>query len=107
MSSARRARRAFTGEKIVGILKEHLIHHIPIAEVCKKYDIQPTQYYRWQQQWFAEGAKVFDQVGKSVKADRLHQDQIAKFEEKLRRKNDVLGELMEEYIRLKKELGEH
>jgi hypothetical protein len=47
---------------------------------------------------------AFERQGKP-KHD-LAQERIAALEAKLRRKDEVLGELMEEHVALKKELGE-
>jgi len=56
---------------------------------------------------FENGAAAFDNHGKRRKAAEDVKDRkIAALEEKLQRKNEVLAELMEEHVQLKKELGE-
>lgn len=91
------------GDKIT-ILRKHLIEHIAVSELCEQYQIQPTLFYRWQKQFFEQGEIVFSQPAreKSHKAD----EKVAALEEKLVRKNEVVAELMEELIRLKKRNGE-
>jgi hypothetical protein len=52
---------------------------------------------------------VFDASRKGVRNGRSEDaaaKRIAALEEKLRRKDEVLGELMEEHVALKKSLGE-
>ena len=45
-------------------------------------------------------------VGRTPPAQTTHLRTIAALREKLQRKNEVVAELMEEHIQLKKELGE-
>ena len=41
-------RRNFTGAEKLAILRQHLLEHTPICDVCQKHDIQPTLCYLWQ-----------------------------------------------------------
>lgn len=100
----KRARRNFTGEEKVGILRQHLVEHVPVSQVCETHGLQPTQFYQWQKQFFEQGAAAFERQGKP-KRD-VAQERIEALEAKLRRKDEVLSELMEEHVALKKELGE-
>lgn len=100
----KRARRNFTGQEKVALLRRHLVEHVPVSQVCEENGLQPTQFYQWQKQFFEQGAAAFERNGKP-RADKA-QERIAALEAKLRRKDEVLGELMEEHVALKKELGE-
>ena len=97
-------RRNFTPVQKVGILKEHLLEKIPVSQICQKHNLQPTIFYRWQQQFFEQGFLVFETV-RTPKAKPL-QAKITQLEEKLTRKNEVVSELMETHLQLKKQLGE-
>jgi transposase-like protein len=97
-------RRNFTPVEKVGILKRHLLDKVPVSELCQKYDLQPTVFYRWQKQFFENGFIVFEQV-RTPKTEPL-QAKINQLEEKLTRKNEVVSELMETHLQLKKSLGE-
>lgn len=97
-------RRNFTPVQKVEILKEHLLEKIPVSEVCQKHHLQPTQFYKWQKQFFEQGFLAFESGGKP-KTEPL-QEKINQLEEKLTRKNEVVSELMETHLRLKKSLGE-
>ena len=99
----RRARRNFTGEEKVAILRRHLLDKVSVSELCEELGLQPAQFYQWQKQFFEQGAAAFERNGKP-KADKT-QERIAALEAKLRRKDEVLGELMEEHVALKKNLG--
>jgi len=81
-----------------------LVEHIPVSNLCDEYQLQPTVFYDWQKQFFENGASAF--IRDSGRQKRIEEQRIQQLEAKLRRKNEVLSELMEEHIQLKKELGE-
>jgi transposase-like protein len=97
-------RRNFTPVEKVAILKRHLVEKVPVSEICQKYDLQPTVFYRWQKQFFEQGFLAFETQPKP-KTEPL-QAKINQLEEKLTRKNEVVSELMETHLQLKKSLGE-
>jgi transposase len=100
-----RKRRANTQpEDRVAILKRHLVEKVPVSDLCDEFDIQPTQFYQWQKQFFEKGAAVFER--KNSRRTDSKERKIAALEEKLTRKNEVLSELMEEHVALKKSLGD-
>jgi len=97
-------RRRFTAEEKVRILRRHLVDRVPVSEVCDQEGIQPTQFYQWQKQFFENGAAAFErQDGKKT---RREAERVEALEAKLRKKDEVLAELMEEHVALKKSLGE-
>lgn len=97
-------RKNYSGEEKIRILKEHLVNGVAVSELCDKHKIHPTLFYRWQQQLFENGAKVFES-GNNQEKTQMKQ-QIAKLEEKVAKRNEVLSELMEAHTALKKSLGE-
>ena len=101
-------RRSWTGEQIMAILKRHLVDKEDISKICQAEDVQPSQFYRWQAALFEDGAAVFQRKNGQSERRELEAEQAksAALEAKLQRKNEVLSELMEEHVRLKKELGE-
>nr|WP_321466809.1 transposase [uncultured Desulfobulbus sp.] len=100
----RKQRKNYTGQEKVVILKRHLVDQVPISDLCDEYDLQPTVFYRWQKEFFENGAAAFEKAhGRQKTAD---QKRIELLEAKLRTKNEVLSELMEEHVQLKKDLGE-
>jgi transposase len=88
----------------VAILRRHLLERVPVSDLCDQYHIQPSVFYNWQKQFFEAGAAAFEQV---PSAPEKHQERtIAALRDKIQRKNEVVAELMEEHVKLKKELGE-
>ena len=66
--------------------------------------LNPTVFYGWQKQFFENGTAAFEKTRRR-RAD--HRDQkIERLEAKLTQENEVLAELMQEHVQLKKELGE-
>lgn len=100
----RKVRRNYTPQEKVFILKRHLVERTPISDLCEEYQLQPKVFYTWQQQFFENGAVAF--VKDERKNKRIEEQRIQQLEDKLRRKHEVLSELMEEHVKLKKELGE-
>jgi len=100
----RKKRRNYTAQEKVAILKRHLLDQVSISDLCDEYHLQPTVFYRWQKEFFENGAASFEKA--SSRQKRAEQKRIQQLEAKLQVKNEVLSELMEEHVRLKKERGE-
>jgi transposase len=100
-------RKHYSGPDKVNILRLHLLEKKPVSDLCDQYAIHPTLFYRWQKEFFENGAAAFENSGRRRKAAEDGKDRkIASLQEKLQQKNEVLAELMQEYVQLKKELGE-
>jgi transposase-like protein len=97
-------RRRFEAVEKVKIIREHLLEGKPLSEVCEKYGIAPTQFYQWQKMLFENGAAVFEP--KKVSREYELETKVKKLEKKLVKKDEVIGELVEHNISLKKSLGE-
>lgn len=103
---SKRTRRQFTGQQKVEIVKRHLIDGVAVSQLCEEYQLQPTQFYLWQKQLFENGATAFERKGQPKRSKAAEQRRIAKLESKIAQKNEVVAELLEEHVKLKKELGE-
>src|SRR5262249_50556469 len=94
-----RQRRHFTPEQKVALLREHLVDKVPVSDVCEKAGIAVNLFYLWQKTFFENGQAAFTVNDKRRKTDTSAKDQqIAQLEDKLRRKHEVLSELMEEHV---------
>jgi transposase-like protein len=76
-----------------------------VSDLCEEHGINPSLFYQWQRQFFENGTRAFEGKAPGRSESRLEK-QIESLEQRLQRKHEVLSELMEEHIRLKKELGE-
>jgi len=100
----RKERKHFTPEEKVAILKRHLVDKVPVSELCEELGLRPTVFYRWQKEFFENGPAAFEPRTRGARDDKDRQ--IALLQQKLQRKHEVLSELMEEHVKLKKGLGE-
>ena len=99
-----RTRKNYTPEEKVAILKRHLVEKVPVSDLCDELGLHPTVFYGWQRLFFENGTAAFEKTRRR-QPDRRDQ-RIEKLEGKLAQKNEVLAELMQEHVQLKKELGE-
>ena len=99
----RKKRKNYSAQEKVFILKRHLVDQVPVSDLCDEYNLQPTVFYRWQKEFFENGASAFEKINANRK--KAEQKRIAQLEAKLQTKNEVLSELMEEHVQLKKDLG--
>ena len=100
----RKIRKKFSAAEKVSIMRRHFLDKVSVSDLCDEIGIAPTVFYRWQKQFFENGATTFERVnGRKAKAEA---ERIEFLEARIRKKDEVLGELMEEHVALKKELGE-
>ena len=100
----KKTRKHYTGEEKVAILRRHLLEQEPVSKLCDELGLQPTVFYRWQKEFFENGAAVFQP--KRPPNHSADQERVAYLERKIQTKDEVLAELMAEQIALKKTLGE-
>ena len=100
----KKTRKHYSGEEKVAILRRHLVEKEAISKLCDELGLQPTVFYRWQKEFFENGAVAFQTKGRPDQ--QAEKERIDFLEKKIQRKDEVLAELMGEYVALKKELGE-
>jgi transposase len=100
----KRDRKHYTAEEKVSILRRHLLDKVPVSELCEELGLQPTVFYRWQKEFFENGAAAFEP--KTGPKHPAEQKRIEHLEKKIQTKDEVLAELMAEHVALKKSLGE-
>lgn len=98
-------RRHFSSQEKAQIVKRHVIDRVPVSDLCDEYGLQPTQMYSWQKQLF-DNAAAFDRPGRNTKQDQAKDRQIATLQARIQQKNEVVAELLQEHVQLKKLLGE-
>jgi transposase len=97
-------RKHYTPEEKVAILMRHLVEDVPISDLCDELGLQPTVFYRWQKEFFENGAAAFQQRNRTN--HQAEEERIAHLERKIQTKDEVLVELMAEHVALKKRVGE-
>ena len=100
----RKPRKNYTSVEKVAILRRHLLDHVPVSDLCDEHQLSPSLFYIWQKQFSENGPAAFER--KTAAPEGHLQRTIAALRDKLQRKNEVVAELMEEHVKLKKEIGE-
>ncbi|MGQ9576981.1 MAG: transposase [Thermoguttaceae bacterium] len=98
-----RTRKHYIPEEKVALLKRRLVEKVPVSDLCDELGLNPIVFYTWQKQLFENGAAAFEKTRRR-QADRRDQ-KIERLEAKLALKNEVLAELMQEHVQLKKTWG--
>ena len=102
------ARKFLTPEQKVVILREHLIEKVPVSQVCDKHGVSIVNFYNWQKQFFENGAAAFERKLNSANVKRQDDANLAKIEvleTRLQQKTEVIAELLQEHVQLKKANG--
>jgi transposase-like protein len=103
------ARKFLTPEQKVAIVREHLLEKVPVSQLCEKHGISVVNFYNWQKQLFENGASAFERKANSSNVKRqedANTTKLAALQAKLQQKNEVIAELLQEHVQLKKEIGE-
>ena len=72
-------RRKWSSKDKLTIVLEGLKGKVPLGELCAKFQISQSQYYKWRDQLLNNGPKVFDYGGVDRTTERLrHENQRLK-----------------------------
>ena len=97
-------RKHHSPQEKTAILREHLINKIPLSDLCDQHGLHPTLFYRWQKTAF-EGMSALFENRRDSETSRLQRQNEA-LRVKLANKDAVIGQIMEDYVAVKKSLGE-
>jgi transposase-like protein len=97
-------RKRLTGEEKVAILRRHFLEKVPVSTLCDEHGLNPTVFYRWQKEFFENGAAAFER--RAVGRERKLEERVEALTAKLAKKDEVVAELLMEHVALKKSLGE-
>ncbi len=100
----KKERHRCSAEEKVKILRRHLVDRIVLSDLCDEYGFHPTVFYRWQKTFFENGAASFEKEAGS-KTRKLEAKILAQAA-KLAQKDEVIAEIMQSHVALKKSLGE-
>ncbi|MCA1961678.1 MAG: transposase [Desulfomonile sp.] len=66
-------RRKFSAGDKVRILRRHLVDKVPVSDLCDEQGLHPTLFYKWQKEFFENGASAFER-GNDGKVRRLEKE---------------------------------
>ena len=102
-------RKRYTSEEKIKILREVLEDGKSVSTVAEAYGVHPNQIMNWQKQLF-EGGEQVSQIKRIDSSEKAIKKQTKALEDKLRYKDNVIVELAQELLELKKvswsEIGE-
>ena len=106
--SKKQRRRRFTSEQKASILGEHLFDKKPVSDVCEAHQLQPSVLYDWQRHAQANLSEALQGPKKDVTGgrERVLEAKLAELTARLAKKDEVIAELAEEFVTLKKSAGE-
>jgi transposase-like protein len=104
--SDKRVRRHFTAQQKAQVVRRHLAGKEAASDLADELGVQPSQIHQWAKQVLDQAEKAFDRAAPNRRADEARARQIDHLEARLAQKNEVISELLQEHVQLKKELGE-
>jgi transposase-like protein len=84
------------------------VEGVAVSEVCQKHGISVTNFHNWQKILFEGAEELFVRKPNSANVRRqeaVAEKKVAALEAKLEQKNEVIAELLQEHVQLKKVNG--
>jgi|JI102314A2RNA_FD_contig_31_4911015_length_387_multi_2_in_0_out_0_1 transposase len=96
-------RKNYSPDQKFKIVKEQMTTKMSVTEICKKYDLSPTNFYKWQNQFLKSALEGFKSTQSGPTKAELRK--IADQELKINKMQSAISEIVQENIELKKNLG--
>ena len=96
----RKTRRVFTAEQKILVVMEALRAETSIAELCRKYAIQESTFYKWNNEFIEAGKKRLS--GDTTR--EATSDEVALLREENRKLKETVADLVIRYDIIKKSL---
>jgi transposase-like protein len=97
---SKRTRRRHTPEQKAALVRQHVVDKKPVSEICSAAQIQPSVFYKWERDLLAAAPALFAGRRAPSREQEL-EAKIAALEAKLARKDSIIAEVSEEYVKLK------
>ena len=98
-----RERKRYTSEEKIKILREVLEDGKSISGVAEVYGVHPNQIMNWRKQLFEGGQQIFE-IKRPDISEKALEKQTKALEDRLRHKDNVIAELAQELLELKKNI---
>jgi transposase len=100
----RKPRRTFTAEQKAALLRRHHVEKVPVSQICTENDLQPSLFYHWQRQLFANAVSALQPA--TAPRSRELEAKVEALEQRVAKKDEVIAWVTAEHVKLKKTLGE-
>ena len=101
-----RERRQFTAQQKAAVVRRHLAGKVAVSDLADELKVQPSLIHLWVKQVLDQADRAFERSRGGRQVADIKDRQIGQLQFKLAQKNEVISELMQEHVQLKKELGE-
>lgn len=103
----KKQRRHFAADVKAAIVRRHLVDKVPVSDLCDEHGVQPSVFYGWQKQLFDNAGLALEAGARKADARvvQLQRENDA-LRAKLAKKDAVIVDVSEEYLALKKQLGD-
>ena len=95
-------RKRLTPQQKVIILRELLENQVPISQLAEKYQVHANDIYNWKKKLFEQAEEAFSFKQKPNFSKQDEKQQI--LEQKLKLKDEIIAELVQENIMIKKNI---
>lgn len=97
-----------SADEKAALLRRHFVDKVPVSTICAENNLQPSVFYGWQRDLFARASHVLGNAtpGRTSSREQELEKRLAAAEARLAKKDQVIAEISQEYVSLKKELGE-
>ena len=105
---SKKKRRRFTAEQKAEIVGRLLFNKEKVSDLADEYEIQPSLLYNWQRQLqtnLALALEDTDRLRQQSSRERTLEAKVEALEARLSKKDEVIAELSEEFVTLKKSAG--
>lgn len=97
----RKTRRIFSSEQKIQIVMEALRAEMSVAELCRKYSINESQFYKWNKEFLEAGKKRL--AGDTTR--EATSDEVAELRKENQRLKETVADLVIRYDIVKKSLN--
>jgi putative transposase len=94
-------RKRYTAEEKVKILREVLEDGKPVSQAAEQYGIHPNNVMKWRKQLIEQGVQIF-QIKRTDISGKAEERNVAALEDRIKQKDEIIAELAEELLALKK-----
>lgn len=98
-------RKYLTAKEKFAIVKEQLTTKTGVTEICKKYGVAASQFYRWQELFFEGALEGLETTKRNGAVTARAEKQIEEQQRELERMREVVLEIAAENVQLKKSPG--
>ena len=99
-----RTRRTFTAEEKLKVVMAVIQDGKAVSDVAKENNIHPNMILNWKKEFLENAAMVFNRPRPDI-TEKAQQKKIDELEAKLQKKDEVIAEIAEENMLLKKTFG--